>query len=119
MQYTVPTNLGANPLIVIVGGVRYALGAGETVNVPAEVVAEAQRMQASKVNPAPPVDLPFEDPAVADLKTRMTAVEAAAAEKELPDNPETDGTYGLQLVMNDGEAALTWEAAEEETTPGT
>ena len=119
MQYTVPTNLGANPLIVIVGGVSYKLGAGETVNVPQAVVDEVARMQASKDKPAPPVDLPFADPAVASLETRMTAVEAAAAEKELPDVPSTDGTYGLQLVMDTGEGTLTWEAAEEETTPGT
>lgn len=117
MQITVPTNLGANPLIIMIAGVRYALGAGETVDVPAEVVSELNRMQASKVNPAPAVDLPFEDPAVADLEARMTAVEAAAAEKELPEYPDTDGTYGLQLVMDDDKSALTWEAAEAETTP--
>ena len=32
--------------------------------------------------------------------------------KELPALPETDGTYTLQLVMDDGAATLTWEAAE-------
>ena len=112
MQYTVPTNLAADPLIVIIGGVRYALGAGETVDVPAEVVAEVQRMQASAVNPAPPVDLPFKDAEVTALDTRMGAVETAVAQKELPEFPETDGTYGLQLVMDTGEAALTWEAAD-------
>ena len=36
----------------------------------------------------------------------------AAAVKELPALPESDGTYALQLVMDDGEAALTWESAE-------
>ena len=52
-------------------------------------------------------------------RRELRAVEAAAAEKELPDVPSTDGTYGLQLVMDTGEGTLTWEAAEEETTPGT
>lgn len=33
--------------------------------------------------------------------------------KELPDWPDDDGTYSLQLVMADGEAALTWEAVTE------
>ena len=32
---------------------------------------------------------------------------------ELPELPESDGTYGLQLVMDDGAAALTWESAGE------
>ena len=35
-----------------------------------------------------------------------------AEEKELPTLPEEDGTYTIQLVMSDGEATLTWEAAE-------
>ena len=37
---------------------------------------------------------------------------SAAAIKELPELPESDGTYALQLVMDDGEAALTWVSAE-------
>ena len=36
----------------------------------------------------------------------------SASAKELPAFPDTDGTYTLQLVMDDGEATLTWEAAE-------
>lgn len=31
---------------------------------------------------------------------------------ELPAFPEDDGTYALQLVMDDGAATLTWESAE-------
>lgn len=38
---------------------------------------------------------------------------AAASVKELPDLPDDDGTYGLQLVMDDGAATLTWEASGE------
>ena len=38
---------------------------------------------------------------------------AAASVKELPPLPDDDGTYGLQLVMDDGAATLTWEAAGE------
>ena len=34
-----------------------------------------------------------------------------ASVKELPDLPEEDGTYALQLVIADGEATLTWEDA--------
>ena len=37
---------------------------------------------------------------------------SAASVKELPDLPDDDGTYSLQLVMADGEATLTWEAVE-------
>lgn len=37
---------------------------------------------------------------------------AGAAVKELPVLPKSDGTYALQLVMDDGVATLTWEAAE-------
>ena len=37
----------------------------------------------------------------------------AAGVKELPAFPEDDGTYSLQLVMDDGAATLTWEAAGE------
>lgn len=35
----------------------------------------------------------------------------SASAKELPAFPDTDGTYTLQLVMDDGEATLTWESA--------
>lgn len=38
---------------------------------------------------------------------------AGASVKELPALPEDDGTYTLQLVMDDGAATLTWEAAGE------
>lgn len=34
-----------------------------------------------------------------------------ASVKELPDLPEEDGTYALQLVIADGEATLNWEDA--------
>lgn len=116
MTYTVPSNLSANPTIIIVGGVRYALGAGETVDVPAEVITEFNRMQASAVHTAPPVELPFKDTAqekeIQGLDTRMTAVEAAVAQKELPDFPETDGAYSLQAEVDEGETTLTWEAVE-------
>ena len=37
---------------------------------------------------------------------------ALAAAKELPELPESDGTYSLQLVMDDGAATMTWEAVE-------
>ena len=36
-----------------------------------------------------------------------------ALAKELPDLPDDDGTYTLQLVMDDGAATFTWEAATE------
>ena len=35
-----------------------------------------------------------------------------AAAAELPAYPDDDGTYSLQLVMDDGAATLTWEAVE-------
>lgn len=39
----------------------------------------------------------------------LAEIKAAA---ELPALPDDDGTYALQLVMDDGAAAMTWEAAE-------
>ena len=44
-------------------------------------------------------------------KLNIGATLKAAA--ELPTLPTDDGTYTLQLVMDDGEATLTWEAATE------
>ncbi len=121
MQITVPNNLGANPLYITIDGVRYALGAGETVDVPVAVVEEMKRMQASMAHPMPPVDLPFKDAAqeaaIQALDTRMGAVETAAAQKELPDFPETEGTYSLQAVTDDGETTLSWEAVEAASEP--
>ena len=45
-------------------------------------------------------------------KLNIGAEIGGASVKELPAFPEEDGTYALQLVMADGEATLTWEAAE-------
>ena len=45
-------------------------------------------------------------------KLNLGASISGASVKELPPFPEDDGTYTLQLVMDEGEAALTWEAAE-------
>ena len=45
-------------------------------------------------------------------KLNLGASISGASVKELPPFPETDGTYTLQFVMDEGEAALTWEAAE-------
>lgn len=116
MTITVPTTLADNPLFVIVNGVKYALGPGETITIPDAVGAELYRMIAAGETDLPAVQPPFENAAVnkeiEELQTRMTAAEV----KELPELPDTDGTYSLQLVMNDGEATLTWEAAEEATT---
>ena len=36
-----------------------------------------------------------------------------ALAKELPALPDDDGTYTLQLVMDDGAATFSWEAAAE------
>lgn len=58
MTITIP-NIGNNPLVVIVGGKRYAYGAGETVTVPDEVGNEILHMMAAMDNPAPNVELPF------------------------------------------------------------
>jgi hypothetical protein len=46
--------------------------------------------------------------AIANLQL-INAISAAA---ELPALPEDDGTYTLQLVMDDGEVTFTWEAVE-------
>ena len=45
-------------------------------------------------------------------KLDLGAEISGAAVKELPAFPESDGTYTLQLVMDEGTPALTWEAAE-------
>lgn len=117
MTITIP-NIGNNPLVVIVAGKRYAYGAGETITVPDEVGNEILRMKAAMDKPAQPVNPPFEDAANTDIKasisaldTRLSAVEGALP--ELPEFPDTDGTYSLQLVMDDGAATLSWESAGE------
>ena len=116
MQITVPNN-GTNPIIIAIGGVSYKLGAGETLTVPDEIAIELNRKLAAETNAAPAVDLPFSDKganlAIAGILTRLAAVEAAVAVKELPELPDTDGTYGLQLVVDNGTGTLTWEAAED------
>ena len=72
-------------------------------------------MIAAKKKDPPHVEIPFTDKADKDaitaLGVRVKAIEDALP--ELPEFPETDGTYSLQLVMDDGVAALTWEAAGE------
>lgn len=48
----------------------------------------------------------------------MAALQLAATIKaaaELPALPDDDGTYSLQLVIDDGAATFTWEAAAAET----
>ena len=124
MQITVPSTIENNPLIVTLAGVSYKLAPGETITVPDAIAEELYRMIAAKNHPAPGVEPPFEvdatNKAIENLQARMAVVEAAIAVPELPEFPETDGTYGLQLVMDTGEGTLTWEAAAEgETTPET
>ena len=56
---------------------------------------------------------------VEDINAIIMAVAALAlgdkinAAVELPALPDDDGTYALQLVMSDGAATFTWEAAGE------
>lgn len=42
----------------------------------------------------------------------LQLINAISAAVELPALPEDDGTYTLQLVMDDGAATFTWEAVE-------
>ena len=106
MQITVPTTLGAQPLKIIIGGVAYSLGAGETIDVPDSVVEEMNRMILAKTKTPPPVEQPFTDKAAAALETRVKTLEDVPA--ELPDLPAADGTYALQLVMDDDVPTKTW-----------
>ena len=100
MQITVPDSIGANPLEIIIGGVSYFLGAGETITVPDAVATELYRKIAAQVKPYAPVDLPFTDASINKLNsdigaldTRVADVEAAVQVKELPDFPESAGTF--------------------------
>lgn len=43
----------------------------------------------------------------------LQLINAIKAAMELPALPEDDGTYSLQLVMDDGTATFTWETAGE------
>ena len=43
----------------------------------------------------------------------LQLINAIRTAQELPDLPDDDGTYSLQLVMDDGAATFTWEAAAE------
>ena len=117
MTITIPANIGANPLRVTVNAVTYSVSPGTTVTVPDAVGNEILRMIEARKHPTPTVDLPFGDSSQAGeigaLETRMAAVEAAAAAAvELPELPESDGTYTLQLVVDDGAATLSWEAVD-------
>lgn len=44
----------------------------------------------------------------------LQLINAIKAAMELPALPDDDGTYSLQLVIDDGAATFTWEAAEAE-----
>ena len=52
-----------------------------------------------------------------EIETILAAIAALAigdqikAAVELPALPEDDGTYSLQLVMDDGAATFSWESA--------
>lgn len=115
MQITVPNTLENKPTRIDVNGVSYLLMPGETINVPDAVNTEMLRMIAAKAaNPAPAVEEPFTDDAIAGILTRLAAVEdavQAAAVKELPDDPPTNGNYTLKLVVDDGEGTLSWVSA--------
>lgn len=112
MQITVPDSIGSNPLEIIIGGVNYYLGAGETVNVPDAVATELARMLAAMTDSIKPVPAPFEElPAVtaADNDKILTVVEGAwapaAAPSGLPEVSATDN--GDVLTVVDG----AWAAA--------
>ena len=114
MQITVPSTIDNTPQVVVLNGVSYTLGPGETITVPDAVANELYRMIAAETDVPPAVPLPFEDAElkkeVQGLDTRLTAVEAEfPIPAELPEYPESDGTYTLQVVMASGEATLSWE----------
>ena len=118
MQITVPNTLSAVPMTVTVNNVSYAFVPGETVTVPDAVALELQRMLGIRHVP-PDVQAPWTDAEntgieakITALATRIAALEAAVP--ELPTLPTTDGTYTLQLVVDDKVGTMTWEA--EETT---
>jgi len=123
MTITVPTTLEDNPLFVIVNGVQYALGPGETITIPDEIGNEMYRMIAAGEVDAPAVDVPFENAKVNAeidiLKSRMTAAETAIAVKELPAFPDPYGTgityYNLQYRLVGDTPTLVWQAYVEES----
>lgn len=106
---TVPTTIDYNPLTITIGGVSYTLAPGATVTVPDAVAYELERMLGTKGQPpAPPADFPYVD---AEVYERLAALEAF-----LPEYPEEDGIYTLQLVMEDGEPTLAWVEADDESS---
>ena len=117
MQITVP-DIGNQPLKIIVAGVTYELGAGETINVPDAVAAEIIRMTDAMTHDVPPAEAPFESGKVEQEITALDTRLSAAEEMVLPDFPDSDGTYMLLLVMDDGAATLTWEAVEDNSGSG-
>lgn len=46
-----------------------------------------------------------------DPETREELFLAAIAARAIPEYPETDGTYTLQLTISDGAATLEWVSA--------
>ena len=121
MTFTVPTTITSDPLTISINGVSYVLGAGETVDIPAEIATEISRMVASQNHDPPAVNPPFTNAEVnrmlQSILTRLAAVETAAAIKELPDSPETAGSYALQVTVEDGDSTLSWEAVESSSSP--
>ena len=116
MQITVPNTLSAVPMTVTVNNVTYAFIPDETVTVPDAVALELLRALGIEHVP-PDVQAPWTDAEnagidakLAELVTRIAALEEAIP--ELPEIPDTDGTYSLQLAVDDGAGTLTWEAAE-------
>ncbi len=115
MQITVPA--GPNkPMRINVTGREYFLQPGETVNVPDAVALELLRALGIKHVP-PDTQAPWTDAEntgieakITALATRIAALEAAVP--ELPTLPTTDGTYSLQLVVDNKVGTMTWEVEE-------
>lgn len=111
MQITVPAQLDNQPLFITIGGVKYTLSAGETIDLPNEVVEELNRMLAVKNPAAKPVVPPFTD---GGMQQEIEDLREKVAAKEIPDFPTDDGAYFLVVEIDDGEATLIWEPFEDE-----
>ena len=102
----------------------YVYTGGATVTVPDDVAALLEANAANKIEPLPvPVEMKpaggytgddyiavfmREDGTLCIKKADVTAL----IEPELPEDPESDGTYTLQAVVDDGATTLSWEAVE-------
>ena len=133
---TIPSGCG-NPVVVVINGVKYIYPAGSEQTVPDEVAALLETNAKEAVIYGRRATAPLETEGLynnddyislyvndkGQLRIRKSDVNALIPDPpapELPEAPDTDGTYALTMTVADGEATLSWEAVPaDDAEPGT